>query len=57
MLLQTRRDNEVYRFSTPTLSEVPLLIGEILRRSDLRLEKKARRAARIRKVKEMLRIN
>ena len=37
------RSDETYRFSaTPTLSDFPLLIGEILRRSDRRLQKKAK---------------
>jgi hypothetical protein len=37
------RANETYRFSTtPTLSDYPLLIGEILRRSERRSEKRAR---------------
>jgi len=54
MLLETRRGNETCRFSTRTLSEVPLLIGEILRRGELRLQKRAKREARIRKIREML---
>jgi hypothetical protein len=54
MLLQTHRGNQGYRFSTRTLSEVPLLIGEILRRGDLRLQKRAKREARIRKIREIL---
>jgi len=38
----TTRAKETYRFpDNPTLSDFPLLIGEILRRSDRRLEKKA----------------
>jgi hypothetical protein len=44
--------NEGYRFSsTATLSDFPLLIGEMLRRGDLRIEKKARRRARMRMIK------
>jgi hypothetical protein len=36
-----KRASETYRFSdNPTLSDFPLLIGEILRRSDRRLENK-----------------
>jgi hypothetical protein len=46
------RGNENYRFSTtPTLSDFPLLIGEILRRSDRRLEKRARRRSFMKKVR------
>jgi hypothetical protein len=33
-----------------TLCDFPLLIGEILRRADLRLQRQARRRARIRKI-------
>jgi hypothetical protein len=44
------RSDETYRFSaTPTLSDFPLLIGEILRRSDRRLQKKAKRRLHIHK--------
>jgi hypothetical protein len=46
-----RRD-ETYRFSsTYTLSDFPLLIGEILRRSELRSERKARARSLIHKIK------
>jgi len=52
MRVQSGRGNAGYRFSsTTTLSDVPLLIGEILRRSDLRVEQRARRRARLRKLK------
>jgi hypothetical protein len=52
--IQSPRDHGAYRLSsTATLSDVPLLIGEILRRSDLRFQKRARRQARIRKIKEI----
>ncbi|MBV8213216.1 MAG: hypothetical protein JOZ08_08320 [Verrucomicrobia bacterium] len=40
--------------TTATLSDYPLLIGEILHRSDLRREKRARQKARIRRLKSML---
>jgi hypothetical protein len=44
--------NEMSHFSkTRTLSDFPLLIGEILRRADLRLQRQARRRARVRKIK------
>jgi hypothetical protein len=47
------RGTDAYRSSsTATLSDFPLLIGEILRRSDLRFEKRARRQARIQKIGE-----
>jgi hypothetical protein len=36
---------------TRTLSDFPLLIGEILRRADLRLQRQARPRARVRKIK------
>jgi len=50
--IQSGHGNEGYRFSsTATLSDFPLLIGEILRRSDLRVEKRAKRRARIRMIK------
>jgi hypothetical protein len=50
--IQSGNGNEGYRFSsTATLSDFPLLIGEMLRRSDLRIEKKARRRARMRMIK------
>jgi hypothetical protein len=42
----TVRVNATYRFpDTPTLSDFPLLIGEILRPSERRLEKKLRRTS------------
>jgi len=41
-----------YRFpDNPTLSDYPLLIGEILRRSDRRLEKKIRHRSLKRKIR------
>jgi hypothetical protein len=40
------RANETYRFpNNPTLSDFPLLIGEMLYRGERRAEKKARAAA------------
>jgi hypothetical protein len=49
------RGNETYRFSaTYTLSDLPLLVGEILRRSDRRSELRARRRLLIEKVKSIL---
>jgi hypothetical protein len=49
------RGNETYRFSaTYTLSDLPLLVGEILRRSDRRSELRARRRMLIEKVKSIL---
>ena len=43
--------NETSRFTRiRTLCDFPLLIGEILRRSDLRLRRQARRGARIREI-------
>jgi len=49
------RSLPAYRFSsTATLSDFPLLIGEILRRNDLRVEKRARRKARIQRIKGIL---
>jgi hypothetical protein len=46
------RGNETYRFSaTYTLSDFPLLIGEILRRSERRSESKARARSLIQKIK------
>ena len=49
---QSARGNEAHHSSTnPTLSDFPLLIGEILRRSDLRLQKRAKRRVRIQKIK------
>jgi hypothetical protein len=54
---QFARGNETYRFSTTyTLSDFPLLIGEMLHRSDLRLERRARWKARTRKMIGLLRI-
>jgi hypothetical protein len=50
--IQSARSNEANYFSTTaTLSDFPLLIGEILRRSDLRLQKRAKRRVRIQKIK------
>ena len=52
---QIARGNETYHSSTTyTLSDFPLLIGEMLRRSNLRSEKRARWRARIRKIAGML---
>jgi hypothetical protein len=49
---QRVQGNGAHYFSgTPTLSDFPLLIGEILRRSDLRLQKRAKRRVRIQKMK------
>lgn len=46
------RGNETYRFSvTYTLSDFPLLIGEILRRSERRSERKARARSLIHKIR------
>jgi hypothetical protein len=51
------RGNETYRFSaTYTLSDFPLLIGEILRRSQHRSEQKARARSLIHKMKAMFTI-
>lgn len=48
---QFARGNETYCFSTTnTLSDFPLLIGEMLRRSDLRSQRRARWRALIRKL-------
>jgi hypothetical protein len=53
----TARGNETYRFSaTNTLSDFPLLIGEILRRSERRSEQKARARSRIHKMRAMFTI-
>ena len=53
--IHNARSLQAYRFSsTATLSDFPLLIGEILRRSDLRVEKRARRRARIQRIKGVL---
>ena len=47
----TVRPNATYRFPDyPTLSDFPILIGEILRRSDRRLEKKIRHRSLMRTV-------
>jgi hypothetical protein len=47
----TVRVNATYRFpDNPTLSDFPLLIGEILRRSDSRLEKKIRHRSQMRTI-------
>jgi len=44
--------NEMSHFSkTRTLSDFPLLIGEILRRGNLRSRRRARRRTLIRKIK------
>jgi hypothetical protein len=44
--------NEMAHFSTTcTLSDFPLLIGEMLRRDDLRSRRQARRRTLIRKIK------
>jgi hypothetical protein len=41
----TARGDEIYRFpANPTLSDFPLLIGEMLHRAERRAEKKARAA-------------
>ena len=51
---QIARGNEPYRFSkTSTLSDFPLLIGEMLRRNDLRCEKRGKRRERMRKITGM----
>ena len=51
---QIARGNETHRFPTTfTLSDFPLLIGEMLRRSDLRSERRAKRRERIRKITGM----
>ena len=51
---QIARGNETHRFPTTfTLSDFPLLIGETLRRSDLRSERRAKPRERIRKIKGM----
>jgi hypothetical protein len=43
--------NQTSHFTkTRTLCDFPLLIGEILRRADLRLRRQARRRTRIRKI-------
>jgi hypothetical protein len=50
--IHLERSNATYRYSTtPTLSDFPLLIGEILRRSDRRLEKKAQRRSFMKKIR------
>jgi hypothetical protein len=47
-----KQANEMSHFSkTRTLSDFPLLIGEILRRGNLRLQRQARRHACVRKIK------
>ncbi len=49
------RGDETHRFSaTYTLSDFPLLIGEILRRSERRLERKARARSLIHKIRAFL---
>ena len=54
---QIARGNETYRFSnTSTLSDFPLLIGEMLRRNDLRSEKQEKRRERMRKIRGMIAI-
>jgi hypothetical protein len=46
------RDDKAYRFSpTYTLSDFPLLIGEILRRSERRSERRAKRRLLLKKIK------
>jgi hypothetical protein len=46
------RSDETNRFSaSPTLSDFPLLIGEILRRSDRRSQKKAKHTLHIHKIR------
>ena len=46
------RSDETYRFSaTSTLSDFPLLIGEMLRRSDRRSQKKAKHTLHIHKIR------
>jgi len=49
--IHPERSNATYRYSTPTLSDFPLLIGEILRRSDHRQEKRARRRSFMKKIR------
>jgi hypothetical protein len=45
--------NQTSHFTkTRTLCDFPLLIGEILRRADLRLRRQARRRALVRKIGE-----
>ena len=45
-------NTETYRFSaTPTLSDFPLLIGEILRRTDLRSQRQAQRRSLVQKIR------
>jgi hypothetical protein len=59
MFLRTHaaRGNETNRFSaTYTLSDFPLLIGEILRRSERRSERKARARSLIHKIRAIVRI-
>jgi hypothetical protein len=49
------RGDETYRFSaTYTLSDFPLLIGEILPRSERRSERKARATSLIHKIRAFL---
>ena len=49
--------DETYRFSaTYTLSDFPLLIGEILRRSERRSERKARARSLVHKIRTFLTI-
>ena len=46
---------ETYRFSaTPTLSDFPLLVGEILRRNDLRSQRLAQRRSLVQKIRAIL---
>ncbi len=49
--IRPERGDATYRYSTPTLSDFPLLIGEILRRSDRRLEKRAQRRSFMKKIR------
>jgi hypothetical protein len=54
MLAQTPRDDRAYRvYTTATLSDFPLLIGEVLRRNEVRSRKRARRQAHIRQIKRL----
>jgi hypothetical protein len=51
---KSARGSETYRFSaTYTLSDFPLLIGEILRRSEHRSELQAKRRWLIEKIKRI----
>jgi hypothetical protein len=48
------RTNPLLLGETRTLCDFPLLIGEVLRRADLRLRQRARRKAHIRKIGALL---